>query len=428
MRRRILKLSILISVAAVAIIVGSIAISQEKLAEKKDDLYRNINLFSDGFAIIKNDYVDEVDSKQLVYGALRGMLASLDPHSQFMDPDTYNELKVDTTGEFGGLGIEITIKDGLLTVVTPIEGTPAWQEGIKAQDHIVKIDGELTRDITLLEAVKKLRGRPGSSVSLTVLREGEDKLLDFKIVRQIIKIRDIKEARILEDNIGYIRLVEFRQNTSEEFRKAMQKLKSQAMDALILDLRNNPGGLLEAAVKVTESFLEKGKLIVSTRGRKGNQNMEFNSKSRKPDLDLPLVILVNHGSASGSEIVAAALQDYQRAIILGTQTFGKGSVQTVIPLSDGSAIRLTTSKYFSPKGRMIHGQGVTPDIIVEEGKIELAKKQEESLADIFQGLEESEGRQEQVSEIPEKYLTDNQLMRAVDVLKAIKIFKAKKTD
>jgi carboxyl-terminal processing protease len=425
MRRRILKLSILISVAAAAIIVGSIAISQEKLAEKKDDLYRNINLFSDGFAIVKNDYVEEVDSKELVYGALRGMLASLDPHSQFMDPDTYNELKVDTAGEFGGLGIEITIKDGLLTVVTPIEGTPAWREGIKARDRIVKIDGELTRDVTLLEAVKKLRGKPGSSVSITVLREGEDKLLEFKIVREIIKIKGIKDARILEGGIGYVRLIEFRQNTSEEFRKAMQKLKSQGMDALILDLRNNPGGLLDAAVKIAENFLEKGKLIVSTRGRKGNQNMEFSSKSRKPDLDLPLVILVNHGSASGSEIVAAALQDYKRAIILGTRTFGKGSVQTVIPLSDGSAIRLTTSKYFSPNGNVIHGQGINPDIIVEEGKIELAEQEEKSIADIFQELEGGEGKEEQAREIPEKYLTDNQLMRAVDVLKAIKIYKRK---
>ena len=423
MRRRILKLSILISVAAAAIIVGSIAISQEKLAEKKGDLYRNINLFSDGFAIIKNDYVEEVDSKELVYGALRGMLASLDPHSQFMDPDTYNELKVDTAGEFGGLGIEITIKDGLLTVVTPIESTPAWREGIKAGDHIVKIDGELTRDVTLLEAVKKLRGKPGSPVSITVLREGKDKLLEFKITREIIKIKDIKNAQILEEGVGYVRLVEFRQNTPAEFDKAMQKLKSQGMDALILDLRNNPGGLLDAAVKIAENFVEKGKLIVSTRGRKENQNMEFNSKSRKPDLDLPLVILVNHGSASGSEIVAAALQDYKRAIILGTKTFGKGSVQTVIPLSDGSAIRLTTSKYFSPKGNVIHGQGINPDIIVEEGKIELAEQEEKSIADIFQGLEESEGRQEQAREIPEKYLTDNQLMRAVDVLKAIKIYK-----
>ncbi|MFH1339420.1 MAG: S41 family peptidase [Candidatus Omnitrophota bacterium] len=425
MRRKILKFSMLISVLAAAVVIGSIAISQEKQAEKKDDLYRNINLFSDGFAIIKNDYVEEVDSKELVYGALTGMLDSLDPHSQFMDPDTYNELKVDTTGEFGGLGIEITLKDGLLTVVTPIEDTPAWQAGIKAGDHIVKIDGELTRDINLLEAVKKLRGKPGSQVSITVLREGKDKLLEFKIIREIIKIKDIKEAQILDEGIGYIRLVEFRQNTPDEFGKAVQKLKSQGMDALILDLRNNPGGLLDAAVKITENFVEKGQLIVSTRGRKENQNMEFDSKSREPDLSLPLVILVNNGSASGSEIVAAALQDYKRAIILGTKTFGKGSVQTVIPLNDGSAIRLTTSKYFSPNGRVIHGQGVNPDIIVEEGKIELAEQEEKSIADIFQGLEESEGKQEQAKEVPGKYLTDNQLMRAVDVLKAIKIYKSK---
>lgn len=425
MRKKILKFSILISAVAAAVIIGSIAISQEKPAQKKGDLYRNINLFSDGFAIIKNDYVEETDSRELVYGALRGMLASLDPHSQFMDPDTYNELKVDTTGEFGGLGIEITLKDGLLTVVTPIEGTPAWQAGIKAGDHIVKIDGELTRDINLLEAVKKLRGKPGSPVSLTVLREGKDKLLEFKIIREIIKIKDIKEAEILDEGIGYIRLVEFRQNTPDEFGKSVQKLESQGMDALILDLRNNPGGLLDAAVKVTENFVERGRLIVSTRGRKENQNMEFDSKSRKPDLNLPLVILVNNGSASGSEIVAAALQDYKRAIILGTKTFGKGSVQTVIPLDDGSAIRLTTSKYFSPNGRVIHGQGVNPDIIVAEGKIELAGQEEKSIADIFQGLEESEGKQEQAEGIPARYLSDNQLMRALDVLKAIKIYKSK---
>jgi len=424
MRKKLLKFSALIFVSISIVVVASIAVSKQERA-KRDELYKDIDLFSDAFVIIQKDYVEEVEPKKLIYGALKGMLSTLDPHSQFMEPDIYNELKVDTTGEFGGLGIEITIKDGLLTVVTPIEDTPAWRAGLKAGDHIVKIDGELTRDITLMEAVKKMRGKPDTEVSLVILREGEEKLLDFKIIRQIIKIKDIKDARILEDGIGYIRLVEFRQNTPEDFKATIAKLKEQGMDALILDLRNNPGGLLDVAVKVAENFLEKDKLIVSTRGRNDNQNIEFFSLNKKADLELPLAVLVNAGSASGSEIVAAALQDYQRAIIMGTATFGKGSVQTVIPLTDGSAIRLTTSKYFSPKGRVIQGKGVEPDIVVQEAKIQPVSEAEKKAQDIFEELEKKEIKERQEKEIPEEYRTDNQLMRALDVLKAIKIYKAK---
>jgi len=424
MRKKLLKFSALIFVSISIVVVASIAVSKQERA-KRDELYKDIDLFSDAFVIIQKDYVEEVEPKKLIYGALKGMLSTLDPHSQFMEPDIYNELKVDTTGEFGGLGIEITIKDGLLTVVTPIEDTPAWRAGLKAGDHIVKIDGELTRDITLMEAVKKMRGKPDTEVSLVILREGEEKLLDFKIIRQIIKIKDIKDARILEDGIGYIRLVEFRQNTPEDFKATIAKLKEQGMDALILDLRNNPGGLLDVAVKVAENFLEKDKLIVSTRGRNDNQNIEFFSLNKKADLELPLAVLVNAGSASGSEIVAAALQDYQRAIIMGTATFGKGSVQTVIPLTDGSAIRLTTSKYFSPKGRVIQGKGVEPDIVVQEAKIQPVTEAEKKAQDIFEELEKKEIKERQEKEIPEEYRTDNQLMRALDVLKAIKIYKAK---
>ena len=424
MKKKTLKFFILMLVGIGIIAIASLSISQDERI-KKDELYQNIDLFSDGFAIIHRDYVDEVDPKKLIYGALEGMLSSLDPHSQFMDPDTYNELKVDTTGKFGGLGIEITIKDGLLTVVTPLEDTPAWKVGIKPGDYIVKIDGEITRDITLIDAVKKLRGKPNTEVNLTVFREGENNFLDFKIVREIIKIKDIKDACILKDGIGYIRLVEFRQNTPQDVRAAIRSLKEQGLQALILDLRNNPGGLLDVAVKVTEDFLEKGKLIVSTRGRKEDQNLEFYSKNKKADLDLPLLVLINHGSASGSEIVAAAFQDYHRAIILGTKSFGKGSVQTVVPLSDGSAIRLTTSKYFSPNGRAIHGQGIEPDIIVEEAKVELAEeeKEQEGLAkDIFEELEEEEIKEGLEEQIPEQYRKDNQLMQAMDVLRAIKIY------
>ena len=364
------KFVFLLIVCAVISGVIFFAVSEAK-EKKKDDLYKQVELFSDALAIIQAEYVDEPNSKDLIYGALKGMVSSLDPHSQFMDPDTFNELKVDTEGKFGGLGLEITIKDGLPTVITPIEDTPAWRAGIKSGDRIVKINDEITRDMGLTDAVKRMRGKPGEAVTLIILRESEKKLLEFKLVRGIIKIKGVKETKILEDGIGYIRLVEFRDNSLQEMNAAIEKLSKSGMNALIIDLRNNPGGALDSAVKITERFIEKGKMIVYTRGRIPSQNLEFYANSAHPKLTLPLAILINEGSASGSEIVAGALQDYKRAIIIGTKSFGKGSVQSVIPLGDGSALRLTTSKYFTPSGRVIHGKGVTPDIIVEEGVIQL---------------------------------------------------------
>lgn len=420
------KITVFATFFAVSFAIFALAASEID-KKKKDELYRKVELFSDALAIIQTDYVEEMSPQDLIYGALKGMLSSLDAHSQFMDPDTYNELKVDTEGKFGGLGVEITIKDSLLTVVTPIEDTPAWKAGIKANDRIVKINNELTRDITLSEAVKKMRGKPGEAVSLTILRESEKKVLDFKIVRDIIKIKDIKEARILEDGIGYIRLVEFRENTPQDISLALESLTKNGMNALILDLRNNPGGLLEVAVRVAEKFIEKNKVIVYTKGRQANQNMQFLSRAAHPMLNLPLVLLINEGSASGSEIVAGCLQDYKRAIILGLKSFGKGSVQTVIPLSDGSALRLTTSKYFTPLGKVIHGKGVMPDIVVEEGKMEMAQKKEpeaEKPQDIFEEMEKKEkGEKEEKPEGDFNYKSDSQLMRAVDILKAVKFYK-----
>jgi carboxyl-terminal processing protease len=389
---------------------------------KKDELYRQVALFSDALATIQADSVEETKPKDLIYGALKGMLAALDPHSQFMDPETYNELKIETEGQFGGIGIEITIKDGLLTVVTPLEGTPAWKAGIKANDRIVKIDNLLTRDITLTEAVKKLRGKPQEAVNITILRESEKKLIEYRLLRDIIKIEDIREAKIIKDGVGYIRISEFRENTAKDINTALANLSRQGMNSLILDLRNNPGGLLDAAVGVAERFLEKGKKIVSTRGReKASQNLEFISQGNHPIANLPMVVLLNEGSASGSEIVAAALQDYKRAIILGTKSFGKGSVQTVIPLNDGSALRLTTSRYFTPAGHQIHGKGVTPDIIVEEAKIESSTPQQrpEKSEEVFNQLEDKEAPPKETEAV---YKSDNQLMRAVDVLKGIRIF------
>jgi len=424
MRRK--SIFIIIVFVSTILSITTIAVSKQD-KNKKDELYRDVQLFSDALAIINTDYVDEVSSKNLIYGALRGMLSSLDAHSQFMDPDTYNELKVDTEGKFGGLGIEITIKDGLLTIVTPIEDTPAWKAGLKANDRIVKINDELTRDMTLTEAVKKMRGKPKEEVRLTILRESEKKMLEFTIVRDIIKIKDVKQSVILEDGIGYIRLVEFRENSPLDMDVALNKLKEQGMNSLILDLRNNPGGLLEVAINVVEKFIEKGRLIVATKGRKSSQNLKFFSRFDHPILDLPMVVLINEGSASGSEIVAGCLQDYKRAIIMGTKSFGKGSVQTVVPLSDGSALRLTTSRYFTPQGREIHGKGVMPDILVEEGRIVTPDKEEpeqDKSKEVFEKLEKKDKPEEE--QRPFDYKSDNQIMRAVDVLKAIKIYNNKK--
>ena len=421
------KIILLLIVCAVISGILFFAVSEAK-EKKKDDLYKQVELFSDTLAIIQAEYVDEPNSKDLIYGALKGMVASLDPYSQFMDPDTFNELKVDTEGKFGGLGLEITIKDGLPTVITPIEDTPAWRAGIKSGDRIVKINNEITRNMSLTDAVKRMRGKPGEKVTLTILRESEKKLLEFKLVRAVIKIKGVKEAKILEDGIAYIRLVEFRNNSLQEVNAAIEKLSKSGMNALIIDLRNNPGGLLDSAVKVAERFLEKGKLIVYTRGRNPSQNLEFYSTSTNPILNLPLAILINEGSASGSEIVAGTMQDYKRAIIIGTKSFGKGVVQSVIPLSGGSALSLTTSKYFTPLGKVINGNGVTPDIIVEEGVIKVDQDKDKKNSTPDEIMEEIKEKEEENIEKPVDYKTDNQLMHAVDALKTLKFLATTKTN
>lgn len=410
------------------VLVGARLGFSENKKKNSDQLYKQVQIFSDSLAVIEKEYVNETKTKDLIYGSLKGMLASLDAHSQFMDPETYDELKIDTRGKFGGVGIEITIRDGLLTVITPIEDTPAWKAGIKANDRIVKIDGVLTREMSLTEAVKKMRGQPGKVVNLTILRETETRLLDFKIAREMIKMSDIKYVRILEDGIGYIRLSEFRENTFSELNNALGLLSKQRMKSLIIDLRNNPGGLLDVAVKVTGKFLAPNKLIAYTKGRQIDQDLEFFSDATSTGLELPLVILINEGSASGSEIVAGALQDYKRAIIIGKKSFGKGSVQTVIPLGDGSALRLTTSHYFTPSGKIIQDKGVTPDILVDEKKttdekIDLAKHK--TPEEVFSQIE-NEKQIDQPAKDVFNYQTDTQLMRAVDALKAIQIYKQDK--
>ena len=403
MRKKVIFILVLAFVSFASV---SLAVSFDR--KKRDDLSKQVEFFSDVLTIVDAEYVDEIKPKDMVYGALRGALSSLDPHSQFMDPDTYDELKVDTEGKFGGLGIEISIKDGLLTVITPIEDTPAWKAGIKPGDKIIKINSELTRGMDLTAAMKKLRGNPGEPVNLTIVRGPDKGLLEFKIIRAVIKINDIKTAEVLEGGIGYIKVVEFRETTFRDFDNVFEKLSKAGMKSLILDLRNNPGGLLESALDVTGKFLPKGKLIVFTKGRKENQSLIFNSNSEHPVLGLPLAILINEGSASGSEIVAAALQEYKRATIFGVKSFGKGSVQTVIPLSDGSALRLTTSRYFTPLGKEIHDKGVIPDIIVE---MQTNKEEQEIIEE--SGLDEKPDINKKMGD----YSSDPVIMSAVNLLK-----------
>jgi len=385
------------------------AFSKEAKEEEsaKEDIYRKLDLFGEVLAVIQNKYVEELSPKDVIYGAISGLLFSLDSYSQFLDPDEYRELLVETEGKFGGLGIEITIKEGLLTIVSPIEDTPAWRAGLKAGDIIVKIDGKLTKGITLNEAVKKLRGNPGTKVTLTVLREKDRKIEDVTVTRGIIKIKDIKRALILEDGVGYIRLTEFRENTAKDLDKALKKLNKQGMRALILDLRNNPGGLLHSAVEVASRFLEDEKLIVYTKPRSGKR-IEYKSLSADVKyLNIPMVVMINRGSASGSEIVAAALRENKRAILLGEKSFGKASVQTVLPLSDGSAIRLTTAKYYTPLGHSIHEKGIKPDIIVAKEKVNNNNKEE----DIFEELKKDKKEFD--------YKKDYQILRALDLIRGL---------
>jgi len=411
----------------------TLAISQID-RKTKDDLYSQIELFSYTLTTIQADYVEELEPKDLIYGSLKGMLSALDPHSQFLDPEEYKELKSETEGKFGGLGIEITIKDGLLTVITPIEDTPAWREGIKAGDIIVKIEDELTKDITLGDAVKKLRGKPDTSIAITVLRESESKILEFKIIREIIHIQDVKHTQILTDGIGYIRLTEFREDSAKDFKKGLDDIKQQGANSLILDLRNNPGGLLNVAINITEFFLPYGETVVSTKGRRLSQNTVTKSTNRTDVFDWPMVVLINEGSASGSEILAGALKDNKRAIILGTTSFGKGSVQSVIPLPDGSGLRLTTSKYFTPSGESIHNKGIKPDIEVEldepEETEEKDEDKEKNIKKVFEDVELNETddpeklkKSKEEQEITTKLLNDNQVQAAINIIKGIRVYK-----
>jgi len=341
------------------------------------EAYDKLKVFSEVLSLVEANYVDEVDPQKLIYGAIRGMLKELDPHTAFMTEDMFKEMQVDTKGEFGGLGITIGVKDDVLTVIAPIEDTPAWRAGVKAGDRIVTVEGEPTKDMTIENAVKRMRGVPGTSVTIGIMRDEFKEPRDFTIVRDVIKIKSVK-SRVVDGTVGYLRITQFQERTDEELEEALAGLLSQdpPLRGIVLDLRNNPGGLLDQAVLVSSRFLDKGRLVVYTKGRRASNNVEYKVRGGGGRTDFPMVVLVNHGSASASEIVAGALQDWERAVILGTVTFGKGSVQTVIPLDDGSGLRLTTAKYYTPKGRSIQNTGITPDISVPNAVIQVRRPPE----------------------------------------------------
>jgi len=365
------KIKVALSVLFVSIFVLGFLIGAhgKKTIVGGDDkeIYQYLKTFSDVIELVKKNYVEDVKDKDVVYSAIKGILESLDAHSSFMPPEMYKEMQSETKGEFGGIGIEITIKDGFPTVIAPIEDTPAYKAGLKSGDHIIKIDGKPTKNMGLVDVVKMIRGAKGKPVTLTVFREGFTAPKDYRVVRDVIVVKSVK-YKMIENEYGYIRIAQFQERTARDLDNALKELvktnKGKPMKGVLLDLRNDPGGLLEQAVEVSDKFIEEG-LIVYIEGRKKDDKaMKFYARKNDDYLG-PLVVLVNEGSASASEIVAGALQDYKRAIVVGAKTFGKGSVQTVFPLGDGSAVRLTTAKYYTPKGRSIQAEGITPDIIVD---------------------------------------------------------------
>ena len=421
---------IFICVIFLLILSGS---SQDVLTDTKE-VYKNIDVFSEVLRKIERNYVEGTDPKELIYGAIKGMVGTLDPHTFFMRPEEYKELMVETKGIFSGVGIEITIRNKVLTVVSPIEGTPAFKAGIKAGDRIIMIGDRSTKGFSIMEAVKLIRGPKGSKVKLTIRRKGLEKPIDFLITRDVIPIKSVRSF-FLPFDIGYIRVSNFQSNTGQELSEVLKGVESkEKLKGLILDLRNNPGGLLSQAVKVADEFLDSG-VIVSIKSRDKEEEKSVAHKigeSRK----YPMIVLVNEGSASASEIVAGALQDNKRALVLGSTTFGKGSVQTLFPLSDGSGLRLTTAIYFTPSGRSIQASGIEPDIKVAfiPPKEKLKEKEHRVIRerDLEGHIEKEtpEVKEEQKSEIlldeesriKELIENDNQLSRAIQILQSLNIF------
>ncbi len=394
----------------------------------------DLRTFAEVLERIKTAYVEPIDDKTLFENAIKGMLSNLDPHSSYLEPDAFRDLQESTSGEFGGLGIEVGLEDGILQVIAPIDDSPASAAGLEAQDLIIKIDDQPTKGLSLMESVEKMRGKPGTSIRLTIVREGR-KPFEVTLKRAVIKSRSVK-SQLLENDYGFLRISQFQVNTGSEVEKALTSLKKenkgQPLKGLILDLRNNPGGVLQAAVEVTDHFISSG-LIVYTKGRLANAELRFSANAENASEGVPLVVLINGGSASASEIVAGALQDHKRAIVMGTDSFGKGSVQTVLPLNNDRALKLTTALYYTPKGRSIQAQGIVPDILVERAKL----SQEDSAmgikeADLVGHLGNGNGGPDKRSNAdkdkkPRLQDEDYQINQAVNLLKGINVLSGTKT-
>jgi len=461
-----------LNIAIFCILIPGIFFLASKINNVKadtNDIYKNVEVFTEVLNLVEENYVEPQDTQKLIYGAIKGMVQSLDPHSSFMTKEEHEDLLISTEGSFSGIGIEITIKDNILTVVSPIEDTPAYKAGIKAGDKILKIGDKLTNDMTTTDAVKYIRGPKGTEVELTIGREGVQRPIVFKIVRDVIPLQSVKSVQ-LDYDIDYVRISNFQGKTADDLVIALDKLEGKhKIKGLILDLRDNPGGLLDQAIRVSDEFLDSG-LIVSTKGKNSNQNIEESAHKNIKERNYPIIVLVNGGSASASEIVAGALQDNKRALILGTRTFGKGSVQTVLALSDGSGLRLTTARYYTPSGRSIQLSGISPDIEIdyvpsgevqdderpgftreedleghmkneeykEEGEIDIidegAKKEinkeiiekiQEKEEDIKEELNEEDGDEQELKTALKK---DNQVSQALQILKSWDVISAIKAE
>ena len=425
--------------ACTALIIALVAVPHPALAERQDEqaLYEQLTLFGDVLEQVRRNYVDPPSDKELIEAALSGMLSSLDPHSSYMPPQNFEDMQVETKGEFGGLGIEVTMENGLVKVIAPIDDTPASRAGIMPNDLISELDGTPVLGLTLSEAVDIMRGEKGKPITLTVLREGEDEPLEVTIVRDTIKIRAVR-SRVEgpEENIAYIRLTTFNQQTTRSLKRAFNELPAEIgknkLAGYIIDLRNNPGGLLREAISVSDTMLDQGE-IVSTRGRNDGDSSRFSARRGDMARGLPIVVLINGGSASASEIVAGALQDHHRAVIVGTQSFGKGSVQTIMPLTNSGALRMTTARYYTPSGRSIQAKGITPDIIAEqELPEELQGRKARREADLRGALDgkdidgqsnkkaDEKPRRNAIAFIPPKPEDDKQLQTAIELLLDLK--------
>ena len=439
----ITKKRITLNIVLISLFVGGalfLSGSDGEVGADTKDVYKNIEIFTEVLRQIEKSYVEPREPQELIYGAIKGMVHNLDPHSSFMTKEEYRELMLETKGSFTGIGVEITVKDNVLTVVSPIEGTPAYKVGMKAGDKIIKIENTRTKDMSLMEAVKKIRGPKGTKVNLTIMREGEAKPLEFSITRGVIPLISVRQY-FLTPEIGYVRISNFQSKTVKDLSAALEEMeKGREIKGLVLDLRNNPGGLLSQAIEVSDLFLNSG-LIVSTKGRISSQNITATAHTDKKSRTYPIIVLVNSGSASAAEIVAGALQDNKRAIVLGTRTFGKGSVQTILPLSDGSGLRLTTARYYTPSGKSIQLSGIVPDIELdftppnEQEKKDVGKfVREEDLEGHMENEDveaiapvEKNNEMEKDRRVKMLLERDNQVRHAVELLKTWAIFSQIKT-